>query len=240
MNCLIIRPEELEDDGSVVLTGARLRHVREVLKKDVGETVCAGLLNGPLGEGRIIAMEHDAMQIAFTAGEMPDEQRIDLILAMPRPKVMKRLWSAIASLGVRSITVIGAARVEACYFSSHALDEKVYRPRLIEGLEQVRDTRLPEVRVFPDGPIFIKLRLKDVPEDSLKLLAHPGASSTMREQSQGLANQRVTLAIGPEGGWIEEEIAAFVAAGFTPVTLGPRALRTDTAVIAALTLAGAS
>lgn len=238
MNCLIIRPEDMREDGLVDVSGASFRHIRDVLKKTVGETVCAGLLNGPLGEGRIIGMEHDAMQIVFTAGAMPDEQRIDLILAMPRPKVMKRLWSAIASLGVRSITVIGAARVEACYFSSHALDEAIYVPRLIEGLEQVRDTRLPEVRVFPDGATFIKSHLEDISEDSLKLLAHPGASSTMREQSQGLTNQRVTLAIGPEGGWVEDEVKTFVTAGFIPVTLGPRALRTDTAVVAALALMG--
>lgn len=234
---MIIRPEELGDGGTVVVSGPRFRHIRDVLKKGAGDIVCAGLLNGPLGEGHIVAVERDALRLLFKAGEVPREQRVDLILAMPRPKVMKRLWSAVASLGVRSITIIGAAKVEACYFSSHALEEGIYLPRLIEGLEQARDTRLPVVRIFPESSAFMKSGLPDLCGEGLKLLAHPGASSTMRETLQANANSRIAVAIGPEGGWMEEEVRAFENYGFIPSSLGTRILRTDTAVIAALALA---
>ena len=267
MNCLIILPGEIRDDGLAVVTGGKVRHIRDVLKKSAGDTLVAGVLNGPLGVVRIVSMSNHEVVLDVPRGEIPPVPCVDLILAMPRPKVMKRLWAPLASLGAGEIMIVGAQRVEPFYFSSHALDEDIYRPRLIEGLEQARDTRMPEVSIHRSFAQFARDRLPHFCATSECLIAHPGAPvwnplarargcsaeeggvdfGSLHRPRRGTGQEpdraspsRVTLAVGPEGGWQEDELAMFRSHGFMPVGLGPRPLRTDTAVIALIAQINAS
>lgn len=235
MNCLIVEEEQIVG-SEVVLRGAAVRHVREVLKKGPGDTVLAGLLDGPLGRVRILALDEATCRIEAPAGDPPPVPQVDLVLAMPRPKVMKRLWAPLASLGVGRIVVTGAARVESFYFSSHAVDEAVFRPRLIEGLEQAISTRLPQVEVFPVFADFVRDRLGDLVREAVGLLAHPGAAGRVGATVAAGGRRRTVIALGPEGGWREDELAVFSDHDFTPVGLGDRPYRTDTAVMALLAL----
>lgn len=112
---------------------------------------------------------------------MPARPPVDLVLAMPRPKVMRRLWGPLASIGVDRIFVIGAERTEACYFSSRTLGGEEIEAKLIEGLEQVRDTWLPEVVVEKSFRRFATGWLPNLEPHAHRLLGHPGAEQTLRE-----------------------------------------------------------
>lgn len=231
MNCILI---DAPGPGETITLDARASgHVLSVLKKKTGDTLLAGIIHGPIGLATIVDVIDGHVIITRPTGETPPVPNVEVILAMPRPKVMKRLWSPLASLGIERITIIGGERVEPYYFDSHAVSADVYRPRLIEGLEQVRDTHVPEVFIEPSFDRFAAAFLPTWPE-SVRLLAEPAGSARIRDVLQPGA--RVTLAIGPEGGWTKKEMTAWNEHGFIPVGLGPRSLRTDTAAIALLAL----
>jgi RsmE family RNA methyltransferase len=153
----------------------------------------------------------------------PPPLPVTLVLALPRPKVLNRAIASATSLGVKRIVLINAWRVEKSYWKSPKLAEENLRQQSILGLEQARDTMLPSIELRR----FFRDYLDDNVRDELKLVAHPGASA---ECPRNVGP--VTLAIGPEGGFIEQELASLVSAGFTPVSLGPRVLRVETAVAA--------
>ena len=171
------------------------------------------------------------------ARRAPPRPAVDLLLALPRPKVMKRLWAQLAALGVGRVWLTNAERVERNYFDSHVLEEAGYAPLLREGLQQARATHLPEVAVHR--------RLKPLVEDEwsvaepgrVRLLADPAARTRLHEACARSNARRVLLAVGPEGGWTPYERRLFARAGFVPVGLGPRRLRTDTACVALVALA---
>jgi RsmE family RNA methyltransferase len=186
-----------------------------------------------------------ALQCVFEEA-MPPRPAVDLLLALPRPKVMRRLWAQLAALGVGRIVLTNAARVERHYFDTHILSQATYRPLLLEGLQQARDTRLPLVSIHRQFRILVEDDLDHLSDADLRLLAHPGAAppistlvaaASAAGKAAGKATAgRVLLAVGPEGGWNDFELNLLQRHRFQPVALGPRTLRTDTACIALLAL----
>ena len=85
-----------------------------------------------------------------------------VLLALPRPKVMQRLWAQLAALGVGRILLTNAERVERHYFDTHVIDRGTYRPLLIEGLQQARDTRLPDVSVHKQFRVLVEDELESL------------------------------------------------------------------------------
>jgi len=158
----------------------------------------------------------------------------DLLLAAPRPKVLKRLWPQLAALGVGRVVVLNASKVEKCYFSSQWLDPVHYRPLLIEGLTQAGLTCLPEVFVRPRFKPFVEDELDGLFPDALRVLAHPGPRSVLPQRASG--GRRPLLAVGPEGGWTDYEMKMLSARGFRLFSLGDRTMRTDTACIALISV----
>jgi 16S rRNA (uracil1498-N3)-methyltransferase len=97
---------------------------------------------------------------------------------------------------------------------------------LILGLEQSRDTVMPEVKFKPRFKPFVEDELPAIMQKTLLLVAHPGAQEACPRGVRG----PVTLAVGPEGGFVSYEIEKLVSLGFTPVSLGERVLNVETAV----------
>ena len=161
--------------------------------------------------------------------------RVDLLLALPRPKVMRRLWAQIAALGVGQIILTNAERVERNYFDSHVLAPACYRPLLVEGLQQARDTRLPRVSIHRQFKVLVEDELKALFPRGLRLLADPAAAIPLATVVRD-SRERILIAIGPEGGWNGFETALLETHGFQTVGMGPRTLRSDTACIALLAL----
>jgi RsmE family RNA methyltransferase len=238
VNLILLEPHELDPSGATTLDGPRAAHVLGVLRAGVGATVRVGMLDGALGSGVVTSVDPPrlSMRCRFDDG-VPARPRVDLLLALPRPKVLRRLWAQLAALGVGHIILTNAARVERNYFDTHVLDPRVYRPLLIEGLQQARDTRLPEVSIHRQFRPLVEDDLSDTYAGDVCLVAHPGVPTSMASALAGCGARRVLLAIGPEGGWNAFELELLERHGFTTVGMGPRTLRVDTACIALLALA---
>ena len=236
MNLIILDPAEVTSDGDVTLTGARAAHLANVLKVTPGQIVRVGLLDGPLGAAVVTATDgrRVAMRCTFD-GDAPPRPRLDLLLALPRPKVMRRLWPQLAALGVGQIILTNAERVERNYFDTHVLAPHCYRPLLVEGLQQARDTRLPTVSIHRQFRILIEDHL-DTLFAGVRLVADPRAEASITDALRGTPGDRILIAIGAEGGWNDFELRLLEARGFRPVGIGPRTLRADTACVALTTL----
>jgi RsmE family RNA methyltransferase len=235
MNLILLEPDEIQADGTVTLLGIRARHVREVLKAQSGEEIRVGVVDGPLGKATVIeAGKEIRLRCAFS-NEIPPRPRVDLLLAMPRPKVMNRLWPVLAALGVGRILISNAWKTERNYFDTHVLEPEHIRACLLEGLQQARDTRLPQVSVHRQFKKLIEDELDGFGPYAARFVAHPGeGSSLFAKLAEMPSSGRVMLAVGPEGGWTPFELDRMAARGFSPVSWGPRTLRTDTACIALL------
>jgi RsmE family RNA methyltransferase len=231
MNLLLLSPDELQPDGTARVQGRRARHVAEVLRAGPGDTLRAGVLGGKVGTARLLSLEDDGAHLALTLDEPPPPRPgVELLLAMPRPKALRRVLATVASLGVDRLVLLNAARVEKSYFDSKVLAEARLRKHLLDGLEQAQDTVLPEVLVADRFRPFVEDRLEGLLGPSERRVLHPGPM----EGNRPPPGKRLVLAIGPEGGWVPFERELLAAHGFTPLALGPRTLRTETVVPFAL------
>lgn len=231
MNLILLDAAAIRD-GSAELTGAPARHAIDVLRVTPGQEIRLGVIDGALGTGRVTRVDGLHVELECTFDGVPAVPDVDLLLALPRPKVMRRLWAQLAALGVGRIILTNAARVERNYFDTHVLDPAEYRPLLVEGLQQAQDTRLPRVSIHRRFRPLIEDELDTLSSDGRRLVAHPSTGAAPLAWPTGAA--RVLMAIGPEGGWDDYEVRLLETHGFTPAHLGSRTLRTDTACIALL------
>ena len=138
--------------------------------------------------------------------------------------------------GVGQVILSNAERVERNYFDSHVVTETCYRPLLIEGLQQARDTRLPTVSVHKQFRVLVEDDLATLFPAGRRVVAHPGSGRSDAGLATIDSTERVLLAVGPEGGWNAFELNLLAAHGFHPFDMGGRTLRTDTACIALVAL----
>lgn len=237
MNLILLEREEVDSRGKATLSGPRAEHVIQVLKALPGQAVRIGMLNGPLGSGTVMSVTDRTVSLqCIFAPEKPSRPRLDLVLALPRPKVLRRLWAQLAALGVGQIILTNAERVERNYFDTHVLTEACYRPLLIEGLQQARDTWLPRVSIYKQFRVLVEDDLPGRSPGGRRLVAHPGCGTSDMRLADVASSERVLLALGPEGGWNAFELNLLAAHGFHAFDMGGRTLRTDTACIALVAL----
>jgi RsmE family RNA methyltransferase len=231
MNLLLLAPDELSADGTARLTGDRLRHLREVLGVRPGSTVRTGVLGGNVGTAEILALSGtEAVLRPVLDQPPPPRPGVDLVLGLPRPKALRRVLAASASMGVDRLVLLAAARVEKSYFASPVLRPDRIRKHLIDGLEQAQDTLLPEVRLEPRFRPFVEDRLDALLGPGERWLLHPGDEGPRTPSDDG----RLALAIGPEGGWVPFERDLLQSRGFRALGFGARTLRTEAVVPYAL------
>ena len=233
MNLILLFPEDFVSGSPdrVLLRGRRLEHVTQIQRASIGDELCVGVLDGQIGRGRIMALDADGLEMEIQLDhEPPAPLSATLVLALPRPLMLKRVLHAATTMGVKRIALIGARRVEKSFWDSHALQEDAIREQLVLGLEQARDTVLPEVRLSTRFKRFVEDELSEWSDGSLALVAHPGATTECPRH----VGRPITLAVGPEGGFNDFEIETFAAQGFEAVHLGERVLRVEAAVPALL------
>ncbi len=229
MNLVLLDPEELRPDGTARLGGRRAAHAQEVLRAAPGDRILAGVVGGRMGEAEVLAIGPAELLLRPALDrDPPPPSPVALLLALPRPKILRRVLQSSAAMGVKRIAVVGSYRVEKSYYASPFHAEDAIRAELRLGLEQGRDTTLPEVTVHR----FFKPFVEDVLDAALRaparLLAHPVGGAALEDVAP--RGGGATLAIGPEGGWTAYETDRLRERGFAPFTLGPRVLRVDAAV----------
>ncbi len=235
MNLILFEPHEVHED-LVSFTDQRADHIRNILRLGVGDTLRVGMVNGLAGKGQVLFLAKNRVDISVTlTTKLPAPANVDLILALPRPIMLKRILKQATVLGVRHFHLIRSAKVEKSFFHSPVLQPEKMRSFLLEGLTQAMDTRLPEVSVHHRFKPFVEDIIPQL--DGSGLIAHPTAATGLPEAVAGMGTgkeQKVLLAIGPEGGWNEFELESFTRQGFTGFSMGKRILHVDTAVVALL------
>lgn len=258
MNCILLPHDNFAVDGAHINSTAHIMHVHNILGAKVGDSLKIGQLDGYLGTAIIESMHLDNIQLGDVELTSAPPAKLDLtvVLALPRPKVLRRLIMDMTALGVRKIILINSYRTQKSYWQSpmlNRLDEFV-----LEGLQQSIDTIAPI--------ITLKKRFKPFVEDELgslicgdnehAIVAHPYSERSLTQylqhslNSAGNDNQKNTniqksthtqksvnnhklpnvVFIGAEGGWIDYEISLLAAQGCYAVHIGPRILRTEAAV----------
>jgi 16S rRNA (uracil1498-N3)-methyltransferase len=230
VNLVLLDEGDLAPDGTARLSGRRAEHLREVLRARPGDRLAVGRLGGDLGEGEVIACGPGEVLLRVRlVAPPPPPSPVDLLLALSRPKILRRVLQSTAAMGVKRILLVGSHRVEKSYFSSPLLAPAALESQLRLGLEQGRDTRLPEVLVRRLFKPFVEDELDRLFPGPGRLLADPAAPDPLEALPREGAS-RVLLAVGPEGGWTRYEADQLRSRGFAPFTLGPRPLRVDAAV----------
>jgi RsmE family RNA methyltransferase len=228
MNLILLFQDDFIDNTTVVrLQGRRLKHVLEVHRASIGDELCVGVLNGQIGFGTVTLLNQSVLEMEVRLERAPPAALpLMLILALPRPKVLRRVLRSVSSLGVKKIILLNSFRVEKSFWQSPFLSGSNVKEQLVLGLEQARDTVLPEVLFRPLFKPFVEDELPEMIKGTFPLVAHPHATAPCPRD----VKREVTIAIGPEGGFIPYEIEKFVACGFTPVQMGERILSVETAV----------
>ncbi len=236
MNLILIEKQELTTDHTVVLTDHRGEHIKNVLRCSKNDEVRVGLVNGPTGSGRILDISPGQVVLKVDCtGPPPPRPLVDLILALPRPIMLKRILTQAASMGVDRIFLIKANRVEKSFFQSTLLKKRNFKPHLLFGLEQAMDTLVPQVSVHERFRPFVEDLLPEIVKQCpIRLAAHPDISQSLLQAVSPPITKKVILAIGPEGGWVDFEIEKFKEQKLIPFNMGPRILRVETAVVAIL------
>jgi 16S rRNA (uracil1498-N3)-methyltransferase len=228
MNLILLFQDDFIDNTAIArLQGRRLKHILEVHRASVGDELCVGALNGWIGIGKVVSLSQSVLEMEVRLERLPPVALpMTLVLALPRPKVLRRVLRSVSAMGVKRIILLNCSRVEKSYWQSPFLNSDALNEQMVLGLEQARDTVLPEVQLRPLFKPFVEDELPALIVGTYPLVAHPTSATPC---PHGI-DRAVTLAIGPEGGFLPYEIEKLVAAGFTVVHAGERILNVETAV----------
>lgn len=229
MNLILLDPENILCDGQYVLTGRQQIHVSNVIKAQQGDVLRVGVLNGKIGEG--VYEPPSASQLGYIHSlnlsfSAPVPLPIILVMALPRPNMLKRTLQNITAMGVKELYLIHSAKVEKSYWQSPVLETNSINEGLMQGLEQAKDTLMPRWSLIPRFRPFVEDQLPDLLKGREGLLAHPYAVASCPIDIQ----KSCVLALGPEGGWNEFEVDKWLEAGMESVHLGERILKVETVV----------
>ena len=231
MNLILFTDGDRLEPSKIALRGRRLQHLRQIHRANSGDILRVGEIDGLMGEGEILEINDEFATLAISLHQSPpDKLPLSLVLALPRPKMLRRILRTIAELGVPELHLINSYRVEKSYWQSPVLNQDTLREYLLQGLEQSRDTQVPRVHHHHAFKPFVEDNLPGMIRGGDALLAHPGEHSPCPRHISG----ETLLVIGPEGGFIPYEVDKLQSAECKVVSLGPRILRVENAVISLL------
>ena len=228
MNLLLVQPSELQGDRLVV-RGRRAAHVHSVLKLEPGARIKLGVVRESVGTAEVLSCDGDALSLGdlqmVPAKPTPS---LRLVIALPRPKALRRLLQTAASFQVAHIDIVNAWRVQKSYWDSPSVLPEALTNELLLGCEQGRHVWLPTITCHRLFMPFVTEFASEGP----RLVAHPGGTRWLRDVD--VSAEEATIAIGPEGGWIEKELASLQQSGFQQVAISKSILRSEIALAATL------
>jgi RsmE family RNA methyltransferase len=206
-------------------------HMREVLRAQVGDSLRVGLLGGLCGQGVIEALDPSGVRLSVQLSEQPPARhRFEIVLALPRPKMLRRILRQCAEFGIADLHLIHSARVEKSYWQSPLLQPARVEEALVAGLERSRDTIAPRIHLHRRFRPFIEDQLPGLCAGRPCWLADMGAPTSLAEAPPVPA----VVMIGPEGGFVPFEVQLAESVIAQRVGLGERILSVDTALITVL------
>lgn len=228
MNLILLTQDDLISPTRARIRDARrLAHIREIHGANAGETYKVGMLNGNMGSGTLLHINETELELELDLTQVPPAALpLKLVLGLPRPKMLRRIFQTIATLGVKELHLINSYRVEKSYWQTPFLEADAIHEQLILGLEQGCDTQLPHVHLHKRFKPFVEDELPEIIANTTALVAHPYTDTECPRN----IDYPLSLAVGPEGGFIAYEIELLKKFGFEAVHLGERIMRVETAI----------
>ena len=232
MNLILLHADDAWTGNQLVrLSDRRADHIRGVLRARVGDALRVGLLGGNQGRAQVQAIDASGIVLSVQLSDPPAlRHRFDVVLALPRPKMLRRILRTVAEFGVAHLHLINSARVDKSYWQSPLLADHKLDEALLAGMERSRDTIRPEVHCHRRFRPFVEDQLPLIGAGRPCWIADHGAPRALGNTPPGPA----LVMIGPEGGFVPFEIELACAMGAQRVHLGERILSVDTAVPSAL------
>ena len=226
MNIVLLEPEDTQSEIWSIHSKRQLQHLREHLDITVGQNLKVGIRNGARYVTEIVSIDEQEVCIRPILEEaVPVKLPVHLIVALPRPKVLRRLIMDSVTLGVEKISLIHSYRVDKSYWQTPFLQQIDNYVTL--GLEQAGDTIVPEIQMYKRFKPFVEDVLPTlISETSPAYVAHPYADESM---PNGI-DHACSIVVGPEGGFIPYEVDLLTKNGCQAVSLGNRILRTETSI----------
>lgn len=232
MNYLLLDPQNISGDTAHVTKSYQVKHLKEVLKAGAGKQIRVAELGGLVGTAQVASISQNEAKLAGVVLDTkpPPKLPITLIIAMPRPKALRRLISDVVAMGVSEVFIIHSYRVEKSYWQTPFLGKLDDYVQL--GLEQAGDSVPPRIHLKKRFKPFVEDELPTIIRGRQALLAHPTKDDNDKQNvPAGLAERSdVVIIVGAEGGFICYEVDLLTAHGCKQVSLGRRILRSETAV----------
>lgn len=228
MNIVLLEPNQITTTDNIwqIENQRQLQHLQQHIQLNCGDTLKVGVRNGQRYLTEVISVSEQQIRIRPIQVEaIPAKLPVHLILALPRPKVLRRIIMDAVTLGVERISLIHSYRVDKSYWQSPFLQQLDDYVTL--GLEQAGDTIAPEVQLYKRFKPFVEDVLPTfISDQKPAYVAHPYAEQQMPYAIQHSCH----LIVGPEGGFIPYEVDLLKKNGCQAMSLGNRILRTETAV----------
>ena len=238
MNLLLV--DAADETLTLAAADPRAKHIRDILGMKVGDRFDAGAVNGPRGKALIASDDAQGMTLTFEWGAAPRQpMKLSLVAGLSRPQTMRKILRVAPELGITAIHVVRCQRSEPGYADSSLWTGTEWRDLLKQGAEQAFSTWIPTVSHHAN----LEDTLDSFPgprEADLLALDNYEATLPLAGWKPSVDDAPVVLCIGPERGWDGLERAVFRNRGYKLAHLGPRVLRTETAVVAGVSLVAAA
>jgi RsmE family RNA methyltransferase len=235
MNIILFEPHEA--GRPLPRRDSRTVHLLRTLRKRPGDSFDAGILGGKLGAGTIegIAADGSLVYSLDLRVDPPPRLPIRMAVGFPRPIQLRRLLRDLSNLGLLAVDLMGTDLGEKSYRDTRLLADGGARAALVEGAIQARDTDIPALGLYPSLDGWLE-QGTDTFSGAL-LVAPDNVRPAGAMADLAVRRQPAVLAIGSERGWSDRERLLLERAGFVRLSLGKRALRTETACVAAAIVA---
>ncbi|HSW61423.1 MAG TPA: RsmE family RNA methyltransferase [bacterium] len=216
-------------ENTAVIYGKRVSHLNEILKVQTASKIKAGIYDGRKGVAEIEKINDLEAVLKLDLEEYPEPKiPLTVIIGLSRPKVMSRLISDLTSYGVEKIEIIQTYFGDKGYWDNDIFSPDGLQEAIVKGLEQSMDTVPPEISIVKRfGPYSNDILPQYNQEITACFIATPFADVHIKSIEK---KERSVIAIGPERGFTKYEVNQFIKAGFQPVSLGGRIIRTEAAV----------
>ncbi|NNG76099.1 16S rRNA (uracil(1498)-N(3))-methyltransferase [Acinetobacter sp. ANC 4277] len=226
MNIVLLDPRQTESEIWSITSKRQLEHLKQHINVQVGDTLKVGIREGKRYLTEVVEVTEQAVKLKPIQIEpVPEKLPVTLIVAMPRPKVLRRLIMDSVTLGVEKIILLHSYRVDKSYWQTPFLQQLDQYITL--GLEQAGDTISPKIEIYKRFKPFVEDVLPGlITTDCPAYVAHPYADMKM----PFAIDHPCTIVIGPEGGFIPYEVDLLIKNGCQAVSLGNRIIRTETVI----------
>ena len=227
MNSLILKDESGQISDTHVL-----EHIHTTLKLAIGDVVKCTVLNKGLSLGTVIHLEKNLCKLQLSEIAKAQPQWFDLVVGLSRPQTSKKILEHATTFGAKRFHFFKAALSEKSYLDSKIFENNAYEEFLLTGLSQAAIyANLPEFKLDKYNPA--DQYTEGANDKQQKFILDIKTDKSFLDVEIDF-NRPITLAIGPERGWISEDLDRFHRAGFTSIKISSSILRVEHAVYSAV------